>query len=78
MDGLPPSARLLGMGFYVALCIVLGTIAGMKLDTVLETGKLLTVAGLAFGLVCGLWGGWLQLQEVLAEINHRRTGGNRD
>ena len=70
-----PAARLVGIGFYIALCIVLMTLGGRELDKVLNTGKALTVAGLGLGLVLGLYGGFLQLSEVLAEINRRRTEG---
>ena len=75
MDGLPPSARLLGIGFYVALCIVLGTLGGRELDKAFDTGALLTILGLLLGLAMALYGGLRQLLDVLAEINRRRTPG---
>ncbi len=79
MNGeLPPSARLLGMGFYIAICIVLGAVGGMQADGALDTGKLFTVVGLLLGLFLGLWGGWIQLRDVLATINRRGTGGKQD
>ena len=76
MNGLPPSARLIGIGFYIALCIVLGTIGGRALDGVLDTGKLFTVLGLALGLVAALGGGLVQLMQVVRAINVRRTERN--
>ena len=79
MNGeLPPSARLLGMGFYLAICIVLGTVGGMQLDKALDSGKAFTVAGLLLGLFFGLWGSWIQLRQVLDAINQRRAGGKQD
>jgi len=78
MDGMPPSARLIGIGFYVGICIALGAIGGRELDKALETGKLLTVTGLALGLVLAMWGGVLQLLQVLNEINRRRTEGKKE
>jgi hypothetical protein len=67
------------MGFYIAICIVLGVVGGMQLDGWLDTGKLFTVLGLLLGLFFGLWGGWLQLREVLDAINRRgTTGGKQD
>jgi hypothetical protein len=66
------------MGFYVAICIVLGVVGGMQADKLLDTGKLLTVVGLLLGLFFGLYGGWVQLRDVLAAINRRGTGGNSD
>ena len=77
MGDLPPSARLAGIGFYVGICIVLGTLGGRELDKVFETGRALTVTGLALGLVLALWGGFIQLTEVLNAISQRRTEGQK-
>jgi ATP synthase protein I len=77
MESLPPSARLIGIGFYLAICIVLGTLGGRELDRALDTGRLFTVLGLSLGLFLGIWGGVRQLMEVLAEINRRRMEGKQ-
>ena len=77
MDSLPPSARLVGIGFYVAICIAGGTLVGVQLDKWLDTGKVLTLLGLALGLVMAIYGGLHQLFEVLAAIDARRTGRNK-
>jgi len=74
MDSVPPSARLVGIGFYVGICIAVCTIGGSYLDRALDTGKLLTLLGLALGLIMAIWGGLHQLFEVLNEINRRRLG----
>jgi Putative F0F1-ATPase subunit Ca2+/Mg2+ transporter len=68
--------RLIGLGWFVAICILLGVLGGTQLDKAVDTGRLFTVIGLFVGLFFGLWGGWLQLREVLDSINRRRTGGN--
>ena len=78
MEGLPPSVRLLGIGFYVGFCILLMTIGGRELDHLLDTGKALTIVGLALGLVMALWGGIHQLMDVLQEIDRKRTEGKPD
>jgi hypothetical protein len=39
----------LGIGTYVAVCIVLGTLGGRWLDGQFDTGNLLTVVGLFLG-----------------------------
>ena len=75
---MPPSARLIGVGFYVALCIVAGAIGGRELDKALDTDVVFTLVGLGLGIVLGLWGLIVQLNEVLAEINRRRTGGKNE
>lgn len=81
IGGLPPSVRLLGIGWYVALCIVFGVVGGVLLDSWLETRPVLTLVGLAVGLTSALWGGYRQLVKVLAAINHEamhRKGGKTE
>ena len=78
MGDLPPSARLIGIGFYVGICIALGTVGGRELDKALDAGKLFTLLGLALGLIMALWGGVRQLMDVLNEINRRRTEGKKE
>jgi hypothetical protein len=75
MDGLPPSARLVGIGFYIGTCIVVGTLGGAQVDKLLDTGKLFTVVGLLLGLALALYGAYMQLMEVLAAIESRRKAG---
>jgi hypothetical protein len=75
MGGLPPTARLVGIGFYIGITIALFTVGGVQLDKVLDTGKLFAVAGLAIGLALALYGAYQQLMEVLADIDRRRKAG---
>ena len=72
METLPPSARLVGIGFYIAICIVAGTLGGRELDKAFDTGRLLTVVGLVVGLVLALYGGLRQLMDVLEAIRRGR------
>ena len=76
MDALPPSARLVGIGFYVALCIVLGAIGGRELDRALDTDKVFTLLGLFLGLILALWGGVRQLLDVVRAIDQGRDQGS--
>ena len=78
MEGLPPSARLIGIGFYVAICIVIGTLGGRELDKLLDTGRLITVVGLLAGLALAIYGGIRQLMEVLDAINRQRAERKND
>ncbi len=75
MGGLPPSGRLVGIGFYIGVTIVLFTVGGVQVDKMLDTGKLFTVAGLAIGLTLALYGAYQQLMEVLDAIDRRRKAG---
>ena len=78
MEGLPPSARLVGIGFYIALTIALCLLGGAQVDRWLDTGKLFTVIGLGLGITMALYGAYRQLMEVLEAIERRRTAGKKD
>jgi hypothetical protein len=65
---LTPAIQLLGLGSYVATCIAGGTIGGYYLDQALGTGRILTLSGLALGLIAGLYGGYRMLMDTLADI----------
>ncbi len=79
MDAMPPSARLVGIGFYVALCIVLGAVAGRELDKALDADKVFTLLGLTLGLILALWGSVRQLLDVVRAIDQSRgQGSERD
>ena len=59
--------RLLGIGWFVALCIVGGVVGGLLLDDLLETGPILTLVGLGVGLAVAVGGMYRMLMAVLAE-----------
>ncbi len=65
MNRLPPTARLIGIGWYFAVCIVAGVVGGALLDGVADTKPLLTLLGLTLGLVLAFYGGYQMLMEVL-------------
>lgn len=66
---LTPAIQLLGLGSYVATCIAGGTIGGYFLDEALGTGRILTLSGLALGLVMAFYGGYRMLMDTLADID---------
>ena len=65
MTRLAPTIRLMGLGFYIAACIVGGVVGGLQLDRLLDTGRLFAVLGLIAGLAVALSGGSLLLMEAL-------------
>jgi hypothetical protein len=73
---MPPTARLIGIGFYIGVCIAVGALGGRELDKLLDTGKLMTVSGLVLGVFLALYGGLTQLLEVVKLINRRHAGGS--
>ncbi len=48
--------RFLGIGWYVALCIVVGIIGGLKLDDAVGTRPLFTLLGVLLGTVAAFYG----------------------
>jgi len=72
MGGLPPALRLVGIGWYVALCIVLGTGGGVWLDRRFDLSPVLTLVGLFLGLGLAFYGGYLMLLDVILALGQRR------
>ena len=68
----PPAMQLMGIGWYVATCIVLGVVGGVLLDGELGTGFALTLVGLALGLASAGWGGYRMLQDLFAAQARQR------
>lgn len=65
MNRLPTVARLLGIGWYFAFCIVAGIIGGVFLDRWLGLPSVFTLLGLFLGLAAAFWGGYIMLLEAL-------------
>lgn len=58
--------RLIGIGWYVGLCIGGGSYGGLMLDRQFDTGPLLTLLGLAIGIVIAIAGMLRMLMAVLS------------
>ena len=65
MNRLPPTARLIGIGWFFVVCIVGGLLGGVFLDRLTGTEPLLTMLGLLLGLITAFVGGYRMLMEVL-------------
>lgn len=65
MNQLPPTVRLLSIGWYFAVCIVGGVIGGYLLDQAAGTTPLLTLLGLFLGLAFAFYGGYRMLMDTL-------------
>jgi F0F1-type ATP synthase assembly protein I len=66
VNRLPPTAQLIGIGWYFAVCIVLGVVGGVFLDRALGTAPLFTLLGLGLGLLIAFYGGYRMIMETLA------------
>ena len=72
MRSLPPALALIGIGWYIATCIVIGTLAGLWLDGQTDTRPAFTLLGIAIGLVSAGSGGYRMLRNVLRPRQTRR------
>jgi len=61
--------RLVGVGFYIGGCIVLGVLVGLWLDNKLNTRPILVIVGLVFGLLMAFYGVY---QLLLPFIGNKR------
>jgi len=75
MGRFPPALRLMGIGWYFALCIALGIGGGVWLDSRLGISPLFTMLGLGLGLISAFVGGYRMLMEALGGDGDRGSGG---
>ena len=59
--------RLLGIGWYIPFCLLLGAFLGYKLDEKFDTGIALTLVGLTLGLVFAFIGVFRIVQPLMNE-----------
>ena len=59
------AARLVGVGFYIGGCILLGVIGGRWLDTRLGTEPFWIIAGLILGVVLAFYGVYRMLLPLM-------------
>ena len=57
--------RLMGVGFYIGGCIVLGIGGGIWLDNRLDTKPVLLLLGLALGIIIAVFGVYQMLRPLL-------------
>ena len=63
------AARLIGIGWYIGICIVLGVGCGIWLDQRMHTNILFTFIGLGIGLFLAFFGVYLMLLPALKDKN---------
>ena len=59
--------RLVGVGWYIGLCIFLGVWGGLWLDSRLNTKPVLVIAGLIIGVVVAIYGVYRMLLPSLGD-----------
>ena len=66
--------RLVGVGWYIGICIVLGVGGGLKLDEKFNTTPILVIVGLILGIVIAFYGVY---RMILPNINRKQDKGKR-
>ncbi len=74
MERFQAALRLIGLGWYVGICIVLGILGGRWLDSKFHTGGILIVVGLVVGLAVAFYGVY---RMILPNINKKQNKGNK-
>ena len=69
-SGFGQAMRLLGLGWYVALCIILGVVGGLWMDGKLDVRPLFTLLGLGLGLVVAIYGSYKMVQSLLNNFSN--------
>jgi len=64
--------RLMGVGWYVGICIVLGVVGGLWLDDKFNTAPILVIVGLILGVVVAFYGVY---RMILPNISKRQNKG---
>ena len=65
MSGWLAALRLLGVGFFIGGCLVLGVVAGLWIDAKLGTTHVFMVAGLILGIGTAFYGVYQMLLPLL-------------
>ena len=58
--------RLMGVGFFIAACILLGTFVGLWLDGKLNTKPFLMIGGLFIGLIIAGFGVYQMIRPLMS------------
>ena len=69
--------RLVGMGWYVGTCIMLGVLGGLWLDSKLKTTPLMVIVGLLAGIVVAFYGVYRMVLPNLINNSQKRNKGKR-
>ncbi len=71
MSGWVAAMRLVGVGFFIGISILLGVIIGQWLDTKFNTEPALMITGLFVGLVFAFYGVYRMLLPLIRDKNNR-------
>ena len=64
--------RLVGVGWYIGTCIVLGVLGGLWLDNKFNTTPILVIVGLILGVIVAFYGVY---RMILPTIDRKQDKG---
>ena len=76
MDRRLVALRLLGLGWYVATCIVVGVVVGIFLDSRFGTKPIFTLLGVLLGTVAAFYGLYKMVSPLLNSGSKTRNSGS--
>jgi ATP synthase protein I len=71
MEKLGPAMRLIGVGFYIGICIVGGVFLGLWIDRRFNTQPIFLLVCLILGLIAAFWGVYQMLLPLLNRDSKR-------
>jgi ATP synthase protein I len=66
--------RLTGVGFFIGICIVGGTFAGLWFDNKFKTGPWFMIGGLLLGLVVAVYGVYQMIRPLMNNKQDKEDG----
>ena len=65
--------KLVGIGWYVGICIGIGALLGMWGDDVFDIGPIITLTGVGLGLIFAISGMYRMLSAILKSGSENRN-----
>jgi len=65
--------RLIGVGFFIGGCILMGVVGGLWLDSRLNTSPILVIVGLVLGIVVAFYGVYRMLLPFIGNKQGEET-----
>jgi len=78
MPGLILALRVTGLGWYIALCILLGVLGGLWLDNKANTSPLCMLLGTFLGVAVAFYGTYKIVSPLLRYTKHQGQDETKD
>ncbi len=74
MNRWQPALRLIGVGWYIGISILLGVLAGSWLDSKFSTKPLFVIVGVILGVVVAIYGVYRMLLPLIGGKQNKEDG----